>query len=467
MHREHRTTAFILATAALLAGTPLTRATTYTWTTSTGNWSDPTNRTGGAVPANDPATQVILQGANQSLTSTVDPTRPIWDINSLSFPSSANATLNIANGTVLQFLGTNPSITFNSSNAQINGAVDLVNGLGISSNSTQSLAINASITGHGPVTYTGNGTLRLTGNNTFDGGVAYAINGQSFGPVLSIGSAQALGTGNLTITRTGTIASNLTIDSGLSLSNNIIIQDTNQTPFIGSAEFHSSISNATVTLEHVTTITPAELDFKNSNSPTTTWTIQSLSLGGTLTFAGSDNVTIGAITQTTASSLTVNESIGSTVHITGASGYSGGTTIAIGSLAADTIGALANGTVSLTRSSASLLLNATGAANNSITDTAGTVAYNTNAAAGGHNITIASGGTLTFGNAVTSVGGDKFSISTGSAILGKAPPPSQFSTAASVPAQRPMSRSQTVPSSAAPTALCRPLKILAPTPTWF
>ena len=436
MHRDRNSA--LAAAAILLAAAPFARATDYTFTGSSGNWSDPTNWANATVPINDPTSHVIYQGSNTSLSnSTLDAANPLWILNGItfnqSFSSSNPAQLTIDPASILQFAGPNPFIEQDGGTpVTINGPINLTNGLTIKNTRSGDITLNGPITGTGPLVdaRTITSTLSINGVNTFSGGITLAPASNGGFANVSIGQPESLGSGNLTlihpVSSSGFPQLNVFFQAGTSnattINNNIVLTDQNPT-FNGSTwiQFFSAGVSAphTYNLQHIIATTPVGIGFASqfgANSSLTTWNIQSLSLNGNAQISG-NNFNIASISESSPSSLSLSGTF-NTVHFTGPGNYSGGTAINFTSLYADAPNSLGTGPLTLQSSSSHLYLNASSAAQNNITGNNGSIAYNANAAAGGHNLSIGTSGTITIAPTVTSLGADSFTVAPAANLVG-------------------------------------------------
>ena len=189
-----------LAFASLLAvaNAPLSaRASTYTWDGGGTDdfWSDHNNWTNGNAPPSSVDTALVFAGTT-GLTSNQD--GGVFTLNALSFDGSAGAF--VLSGKALNFsansAGTLPTLTQNSASAEtINNALTLANNLTVGGTGAGTLTLGGALSGAGSLTMAGSGTTLLTGANTYTGGTTLAAG------TLSLGSSGALGSsGTLSFT---------------------------------------------------------------------------------------------------------------------------------------------------------------------------------------------------------------------------------------------------------------------------
>ncbi|MGN6369183.1 MAG: beta strand repeat-containing protein [Phycisphaerae bacterium] len=427
-----RTARFVIA--AILGTIPsFAGAASYTWTGQSGNWSDPANWAGGNVPVNDPATVVTIQSytrLSQSITSTLDASRSVWQVNWLYlnlFSSSPANNLRIDPASLLDFVGASPVLEVATPTPiVVSGPVQLDNTLTVRGTGSRSLLLNGSISGNGGLIFTmGSGNLTLAGNNTFAGGVTVAPTSGS-ATLLEINQPAALGAGNLTIIRNASSFPSITVDfkagpgPTTTITNPVVVSDLgNGTSGVWLTGTGSS--NQTIVLQHLVTTSAANISLGSIiNSASFPFAVGSLSVTGNLTIAGS-TLALSNITETTPSVITFgNGNAIGTTSLDTANRYTGGTSVAYdATVNANVPGALGPGVVNVT---GTLVLNATAAANNTVTGNPATylspsIRYNANGAAGGHAINITAG-SITIGESVTSFGGDTFSIGAGGTVTG-------------------------------------------------
>ncbi|HVX84680.1 MAG TPA: hypothetical protein VH253_07675 [Phycisphaerae bacterium] len=400
-----------LAVAGLSAG-PLF-ADTFTYT-GNGNWSDPNNWKSQLVPPNDPATAVIFTPTGSgAITSTLDASRNSWQINSLTLNRSSNNSSSIATapGSSLAFVGSNPFINAASAFAtSISGNISSSSQLTLTGTSaTSATTISADVNAPGLLITSGN--FLLSGNNTLTDGVTVDASGFS-GARLGIASSNALGDGPLNITLAkngGNAYVQLTTGSGSSQTFSAPINVTAEAGTTAMARFTaSSYANPyQFIFPSLSVAGPAKISFESNGVPSSVgMTFNAVALNGNATLEG--NFTLSNVSG--AGGLTVTNSAfapKSAVILQTANSFTGGiTTGGFTTLIANATGSLGAGPYQIGAAS-TLVLNASAAANSDIDASLATVQYNANGAAGGHLISAVG---LSFGSAVTSLGGDTFNL---------------------------------------------------------
>lgn len=209
-----------IALSSLALAAPALAQTYLPWTGlgTNGNWTDPANWQGAAVPANDGSALVQFGPAGRTLV-TVDTALDVLGLK-FDYPftndiryrlngSPTSVTLGAGGLTVTNAAPAGPPPAAGSVNSATPGTTTLQStiGLVLSANQTWSLAsgttvlAQGNVTGPGTLTLSGNGTVSLSGNNTYTGGTDLA------GGALVVGSNTALGTGPVTVSAPAAIFS--------------------------------------------------------------------------------------------------------------------------------------------------------------------------------------------------------------------------------------------------------------------
>lgn len=203
----------------------------------------------------------------------------------------------------------------------------------------------------------GGGTIQLNGNNSFSTGSI-----DTAGEIVILGNDNALGAGTFSVNSTATLQASGT--GTRTLANSIVFSGTTTV----------SGSNAFVINGNVATAGSNARTINISNTGGTTFngslTLQGTTAGATLSVGGTSAVRFNGVVQDGAGgagSLVYNGS--STLTLSIANTYSGGTSVSGGTVIAAADGALGTGNVSLTAASVTLTLQS-GLVNNYIADSA-------------------------------------------------------------------------------------------------
>ncbi len=415
-----RDIAFLTTIAASISLASLSHAQNFTWNGATGNWNDPTQWLNGIIPSSAPTDQIIFPTGDYTSTVTAD--HDPWIVNGITFTGNT-VTINNTNSAGIQFDGSSPYIIelgTGSDHAIINSPVILAQTLTYAPTSgVTGVAPNgAALTFNGPVSGPGgliiqSSNVTLNSANSFGGGVTVQGTNPFPGTQLLVQTPQSLGTGPLTLNGTTGLTTALFFASSSTAFNNDISVNgpTNQlftyTNFGTTPTGYVTFGHLTFQSDNSSLIVGSSFSFIIGPS---TLAFQGITLGGNSTIHNQNSLGItltpGAISETGGSrSLTIAEGI--TLNLNTASTYSGGTfmtqnlTLGAGipAINANIAGAFGSGPVLL--SAGNLSLNATSAANNSVSASSlsTTINYNANGAAGGHLVTA---GTLAFSTAVTS-----------------------------------------------------------------
>ena len=155
------------AALALLLGLPIAAASaaTFTWNSTTGNWSDGT-KWGGTAPTGTNATDVLVFGGDVSLnyTSTNNVAVPRFQLNQLTLQTAdslVSGNDNFLNGTALQLTGTAPQILENGAGFTIDTPINLTATTVLGGTSTGTVTLNYAISGLADIVKNGPGTFRF------------------------------------------------------------------------------------------------------------------------------------------------------------------------------------------------------------------------------------------------------------------------------------------------------------------
>ena len=161
-----RTIPVLRAALALLLGLPIAAsAATFTWNSTTGNWSDGT-KWGGSAPSGTNATDVLVFSGDVSLnyTSTNDVAATRFQLSQLTLltaDSLSSGNDNFLNGTALQLTGTAPQILENGAGFTIDAPINLTATTVLGGTSTGTLTLNYAISGLADIVKNGPGTFRF------------------------------------------------------------------------------------------------------------------------------------------------------------------------------------------------------------------------------------------------------------------------------------------------------------------
>ncbi len=154
------------AALALLLGLPIAAsAATFTWNSTTGNWSDGT-KWGGSAPSGTNATDVLVFGGDVSLnyTSTNNVAVTRFQLNQLTLQTAdslSSGNDNFLNGTALQLTGTAPQILENGAGFSIDAPINLTATTVLGGTSTGTVTMNYAISGLADIVKNGPGTFRF------------------------------------------------------------------------------------------------------------------------------------------------------------------------------------------------------------------------------------------------------------------------------------------------------------------
>ena len=161
-----RTIPVLRAALALLLGLPIAAgAATFTWNSTTGNWSDGT-KWGGSAPSGTNATDVLVFGGDVSLnyTSTNNVAVTRFQLNQLTLQTAdslVSGNDNFLNGTTLQLTGTAPQILENGAGFSIDAPINLTATTVLGGTSTGTVTLNYAISGLADIVKNGPGTFRF------------------------------------------------------------------------------------------------------------------------------------------------------------------------------------------------------------------------------------------------------------------------------------------------------------------
>ena len=161
-----RTIPVLRAALALLLGLPIAAsAATFTWNSTTGNWSDGT-KWGGSAPSGTNATDVLVFGGDVSLnyTSTNNVAVTRFQLNQLTLQTAdslVSGNDNFLNGTTLQLTGTAPQILENGAGFTIDAPINLTATTVLGGTSTGTVTLNYAISGLADIVKNGPGTFRF------------------------------------------------------------------------------------------------------------------------------------------------------------------------------------------------------------------------------------------------------------------------------------------------------------------
>lgn len=320
--------ALAAATGLALAAGPA-RAGTFTWTNTTGNWSDGT-KWGGTAPASDPANVLVFGAGSVNYTATDDlPTG--FQLNALQLTANAGQfdTINAtAQTNTLDFsvnAGTQPSIAMGGGTFNVANNVRVAAGANLTFNvaSGNNLVFSAAATPGGATAHSIAPVSGTTSTVTVDGGgtvvwrsITTANIAVSNGMVITDADGDFLGSADVTLGAAGII------DTG------------------GFAEGFNSLSGASAasTFRGNVSVSAASGTFTYAGK------IIDRPAGGTVAGYG----TVGGA----ASNGAISKSGGHTFIVSGANTYSGATTITAGTLvyagdpvSSATVGGFASGTI--------------------------------------------------------------------------------------------------------------------------
>jgi hypothetical protein len=401
----------LYALAALFSLAAPAAADTYTFVGggTTTNWSDSANWIDGLVPANSPATHVIITALpGNKINSTVDTARNPWILNSLAFDTAGLSFTAFTMRSPLSFQGPNPSIT-----AAISLTLSSITSDSPLTVSTAGAAFTGIITAPQLFLTTGISEITQNATNKLANGLVLAPAGASV--ALIADSLSVLGTGPIgfDFTTADQSATLFVPNIGNNFKNALVVD----APQTGDGPVVTISSTTPPAVGTPTWVFPSLTVNGNLQLNTPQYATLSLSkviLHGNLqTFHQVSLYNVSGTGSLTANSDLNLESSNNT--------YTGGTTVAAGGyIWAAPTGALSSGPVAV--SPGGTLLLGVRSANADITATpdsplGGTILYMGNVGANGHRITA---NTITFGNSVTDVGGDSFTLTTGGTMTGNA-----------------------------------------------